>query len=229
MIALKCPVCGNPVDEAIDGGCSKRCDDIFHGVEQMTTQKTEPMPDEIWIDSADGKDDCVYTSQWRKECVKYVRTDLYTAVCAERDSLKSKVNAAYTERMQVVLMLAKMSGCKYGVGKDDNESWEDEWRNVVYIDLPQGQVSWHIAPHDMHLFEGFPTYEGKWDGTFNGRSADFAKSVSNTERDALRAFIEQERNAIFYAMTRGQNYDIGLAKERMTAALTAYEKHKAGE
>lgn len=49
------------------------------------------------------------------------------------------------------------------------------------------------------------------------------------ERDALREFIEQERNAIFYAMTRGQNYDIGLAKERMTATLTAYEKHKEGE
>lgn len=48
------------------------------------------------------------------------------------------------------------------------------------------------------------------------------------ERDALRAFVEQERNAIFYAMTRGQNYDIGLAKERMTAILTAYEKHKEG-
>lgn len=31
MIALKCPVCGNPVDVAIDGGCSQRCDDIFHG------------------------------------------------------------------------------------------------------------------------------------------------------------------------------------------------------
>jgi len=32
MISLLCPVCGNPVSEAIDGGCSKRCDDIFHGI-----------------------------------------------------------------------------------------------------------------------------------------------------------------------------------------------------
>lgn len=90
---------------------------------------------------------------------------------------KAKLDAVYSERMLVVSMLAKMSGCSYGLGKDDNIDWEDEWRNVVYIDLPQGQVSWHIAPTDMHLFEGFPEYTGKWDGTFNGRSADFAKSV----------------------------------------------------
>lgn len=30
MIELRCPVCGNPVDEAIDGGCAPQCDEIFH-------------------------------------------------------------------------------------------------------------------------------------------------------------------------------------------------------
>lgn len=39
------------------------------------------------------------------------------------------------------------------------------------------------------------------------------------EVERLREALEHERNAIFYAMTRGQDYDIGLAKERMTAAL----------
>ncbi len=37
VIALKCPVCGNLVSEAIDGGCTERCNDIFNG--------TEPYPD----------------------------------------------------------------------------------------------------------------------------------------------------------------------------------------
>lgn len=35
----------------------------------------------------------------------------------------------------------------------------------------------------------------------------------------LKAALKAERDAIFYAMTRGQHYDIGLAKERMTAAM----------
>lgn len=91
-----------------------------------------------------------------------------------------KLNAVYSERMMVVRMLAVMSGCKYGIGKDDNTEWEDAWRNVVYIDLPQGQVSWHIAAADMHLFADFPPYEGKWDGKFSGRDPEFAKSVSLT-------------------------------------------------
>ena len=90
---------------------------------------------------------------------------------------KDRTDKAYSERMMAVRMLAILSGCVYGLGKDDNEAWEDEWRNVVYIDLPQGQVSWHIAPHDMHLFADFSQYDGKWDGKFNGGNADFVKGI----------------------------------------------------
>lgn len=39
VISLLCPVCGNPVDVAIDGGCTKECDDIFHGIEQTEENK----------------------------------------------------------------------------------------------------------------------------------------------------------------------------------------------
>lgn len=91
--------------------------------------------------------------------------------------MTDNLNKPYSERMMVVRLLAITCGFQYGVGKDDNENWDDEWRNVVYIDLPQGQVSWHIAPHDMHLFEDFPKYEGKWDGNFNGNDVDFIKSM----------------------------------------------------
>jgi hypothetical protein len=90
---------------------------------------------------------------------------------------KEALDEAYTQRMIVVRMLAIHSGCTYGVGRDANEDWDDDWRNVVYVDLPEGQVSWHISPRDLHLFEDFPKYEGMWDGLFNGRNADFAKSM----------------------------------------------------
>ena len=105
---------------------------------------------------------------------------------------EEKLNSAYTQRMIAVRMLAVMSGCNYGLGKDDNEDWDDEWRTVVYIDLPQGQVSWHIAPHDLHLFDDFPQYKGKWDGNSNGSSAEFAKKVhpdNEVIRDDLTGFI----------------------------------------
>lgn len=40
----------------------------------------------------------------------------------------------------------------------------------------------------------------------------------------VRDAIKSERDLIFYAMTRGDNYDIGLAKERMTYHLSALDK-----
>ena len=42
----------------------------------MESHKMTPsneMPLVIWLDSADKSDDCVYTAQWRPECVKYTR------------------------------------------------------------------------------------------------------------------------------------------------------------
>lgn len=37
--------------------------------------KSCDMPKEIWVDSADSTDECVYTTQFRPECVRYVRAD----------------------------------------------------------------------------------------------------------------------------------------------------------
>lgn len=84
---------------------------------------------------------------------------------------------AYTQRMIAVCIFAKTSGFNYGIGKDDNEKWDDEWRNVVYIDTPAGQISYHIAPQDFHIFADFPQYSGKWDGKFNGADIEFAKTI----------------------------------------------------
>lgn len=109
------------------------------------------------------------------------------------------MNKVYTERMLVVRALAVMSGCPYGIGQDDNDDWDDEWRNVVYIDLPQGQVSWHIAPHDLYIFEGFPEYKGEWDETYNGKCVDFMKGVKRVpskepEVKALKSIIQAWEN-----------------------------------
>ncbi len=41
----------------------------------MTDKRKDEMPNEIWIDT-EIDDGCVYTSQWREECTKYVRADL---------------------------------------------------------------------------------------------------------------------------------------------------------
>ena len=75
-------------------------------------------------------------------------------------SMFTNFMAVYQERNRVVQALAKMSmelGYKVGIKGDT----EDDCYVILYIDLPTGQVSWHIDTND--LVTEFPTYEGQWD------------------------------------------------------------------
>lgn len=87
----------------------------------------------------------------------------------------------YSQRNELAVALAKLTiatGGSAGRGLD-GASEDREWAHVVYIDLPDGtQVSWHMAPDDVHLLDGLPTYPGAWDGTFIGRAAGWTKDVA---------------------------------------------------
>ncbi len=76
---------------------------------------------------------------------------------------KTVSNSVYTERAHLVAALSKLypSSIEQHVGED----WEDDWRNVCFIDLPTGQVSWHIALDDLHLYSHLARDAGRtWDG-----------------------------------------------------------------
>lgn len=83
---------------------------------------------------------------------------------AER--LADKVDAVYNERDMCVALIAKLSmalGYEVGIGKDDK--WEGRrFESVVYIDLPNGQISWHIDEDELDLFDGIPKYDKEYDG-----------------------------------------------------------------
>lgn len=64
---------------------------------------------------------------------------------------------AYFDRNQAVLALARLAkaqGLVVGVKEDP------EWP-ILFIDLPTGQVSWHIAKKE--LVGEWPEYSGVWD------------------------------------------------------------------
>ncbi len=76
-------------------------------------------------------------------------------------------NKAYTERNLCVALIAqyaKSVGHKVGIKEHQGEDWEDEWRNVLFIDLPTGQVSWHLHKDELVNFPGIGPYTGEWDG-----------------------------------------------------------------
>jgi hypothetical protein len=79
-------------------------------------------------------------------------------------------DAAYAERNQVVALLARMAlalGWRAGLRNhepDPDPTWDDDWKNVVAIDLPTGQVTWHYHDGDRPLFSSLPPYPASWDG-----------------------------------------------------------------
>lgn len=85
-----------------------------------------------------------------------------TVPADEMEEMRTRKDAAYLERNQVVAALAKCFPS--GIARTAIEGWSEDWHGCVYIDLPTGQVSWHYHDSHAHLFAGLPPYAGKWDG-----------------------------------------------------------------
>jgi len=87
--------------------------------------------------------------------------------------LKADKEGAYKERNLCVALIAKFSvmlGYQVGLGRHEGWDWDDDWRTIVFIDLPTGQVSWHIHDSEVEMFNflrlehTYCYYPGKWDG-----------------------------------------------------------------
>jgi hypothetical protein len=73
----------------------------------------------------------------------------------------STLDDAYFDRNQAAMALARVCGSygfPFGVRADPNEP---DWP-VLFIDLPQGQVSWHLPKGELP--GEWPTYDKPWDG-----------------------------------------------------------------
>jgi hypothetical protein len=88
----------------------------------------------------------------------------------ERDEARAAKDVAYAERNRVVAALARMAlGRSWRTGirphePDPDPTWDEDWKNVVLINLPTGQVSWHYHDSDRPLFAWLPPYRWPWDG-----------------------------------------------------------------
>ena len=71
---------------------------------------------------------------------------------------ESKSSEAYMDRNLCVQVMARMAQkLGYNMGIKENGEWP-----ILYIDLPTGQVSWHISKPDLKGI--FQTYLEDWDG-----------------------------------------------------------------
>lgn len=82
----------------------------------------------------------------------------------QKEESEDSKNSAYHERDMLVAALSKLFPAYLARHEDSDVSWEDDWRWIVFIDLPTGQVSWHIHDSERSLFDHLQVKENKWDG-----------------------------------------------------------------
>lgn len=89
------------------------------------------------------------------------------AALKEREKALTAVkDGAYSERNKLVAAMSKMFPAS--LERHDGIVWEEDWRWVVFIDLPTGQASWHIHDSEVPQFAHLPRKAGrKWDGHTN--------------------------------------------------------------
>lgn len=85
----------------------------------------------------------------------------------EVERLECGMKWAYTERNRLAVVLAQIALERgWAAGRHVDPTQDPEWRNVVIIDLPTGQISFHIGIADCSTsgFKSLPRYPGTWDG-----------------------------------------------------------------
>ena len=84
--------------------------------------------------------------------------------------LKQEKDTAYSERNRLAVALARVGlvlGWRAGVGTHQDvpgQQWDADWRTLLFIDTPAGQVSWHLHDSERYLVASLPKYPGTWDG-----------------------------------------------------------------
>lgn len=82
--------------------------------------------------------------------------------------LVEEKDLAYKERNKLVAAFTKMAMALGHPAQlwrhPEDEKWEDDWRWIVAIYLPTGQVTWHIHDSELPLFAGLKKALNNWDG-----------------------------------------------------------------
>ena len=112
-------------------------------------------------------------TKWMRE-----RKELVDALAAERadvrrllereKALTEQKDGAYSERNKLVAAMSKL----FPSWLEDHDAadtvWENDWRKIVFIELPTGQASWHIHDSELPMFAHLSHLCGNsWDGHTN--------------------------------------------------------------
>jgi hypothetical protein len=78
---------------------------------------------------------------------------------------KSSKDLAYWERNQLVCYLSKIFYSWIEKHDKSDIDWENDYRNIVFIQLPENLASWHIHDSEKIYFPHLRVRQGNsWDG-----------------------------------------------------------------
>ena len=89
--------------------------------------------------------------------------NMCNAMKARNDAEVAK-DRAYQERDRLVCALSKVFPSWLARHPDDDTEWDDDWRWIVFIQLPTGQASWHIHDSEHSWFRHLTMGGDAWDG-----------------------------------------------------------------
>lgn len=89
------------------------------------------------------------------------------------ESQESELDRCYYERNALVAALSKLFPARIWTHPEPTAEeaaepsyvpWDPQWKHLVCIDTPQGQVTWHMHDSHMHLFSHLTIAANRWDG-----------------------------------------------------------------
>lgn len=94
---------------------------------------------------------------------RFVRTTVDPQ--AEVLALQKQRNDVYEERDRLVCALSKCFPSWLARHPDTDKAWDDDWRWIVFVELPNGQATWHIQDRELPWFSHLERRtENVWDG-----------------------------------------------------------------
>jgi hypothetical protein len=115
-----------------------------------------------------------------QEVESFVRTTVDPQ--AEVLALQKQRNDVYEERDRLVAALSKCFPSWLARHPNTDRAWDDDWRWIVFVQLPTGQATWHIHDRELPWFAHLKRRtENVWDGsctnTIQRQSSSHALSV----------------------------------------------------
>lgn len=159
----RCDGCGKIADSDDGEAWTEWTSLPLHSAQAVVLGIVKPIPCPVCNGSGDSPGDphAIEVAALREELIR---------VKAERDAAAAMKSGAYAERNKCVALIARMAlglGWRAGVGRHpaEDREWENDWRNIVFIHSPAGQLTWHFHDSELPLLTDLPVWTGEpWDG-----------------------------------------------------------------